>query len=95
MARLTGRLGIGPGETTADGAYTVEPVRCLGLCDRAPAALVNLDRHAPAGAETLLDGQPAPGPYGSAGWSRSRWPTSAWWTPPASTITAPRAAWPR
>ncbi len=52
------RLGIRPGETTPDGEYTLETVRCLGLCDRAPAALVNLERHAPATAETLLDGQP-------------------------------------
>ena len=57
---MTARLGIRPGEITADGAYTLEAVRCLGLCDRAPAALVNLERHAPAAAETLLDGQPLP-----------------------------------
>jgi NADH-quinone oxidoreductase subunit F len=41
---LCQHLGIQPGETTPDGQYTLEPVRCLGLCDRAPAALVNLDR---------------------------------------------------
>src|SRR5690606_9378994 len=33
--------GIQPGMTTADGAYTVERSACLGLCDHAPAALVN------------------------------------------------------
>ncbi len=60
LAEVCQRLGVGPGETTPDGAFTVEPVRCLGLCDRAPAALVNLERHAPARAETLLDGSPAP-----------------------------------
>ncbi|MCX7707557.1 MAG: NAD(P)H-dependent oxidoreductase subunit E [Anaerolineae bacterium] len=60
LADVCGRLGVGPGETTRDGAFTVEPVRCLGLCDRAPAALVNLERHAPATAETLLDGSPTP-----------------------------------
>lgn len=60
LAEVCGRLGVQPGETTADGVFTVEPVRCLGLCDRAPAALVNLERHAPAAAETLLDGSPAP-----------------------------------
>jgi NADH-quinone oxidoreductase subunit F len=60
MARLSNRLGIRPGESTPDGEYTLEPVRCLGLCDRAPAALVNLERHAPAVADTLLDGHPAP-----------------------------------
>ena len=62
MARLTERLGIGPGETTADGAYTVEPVRCLGLCDRAPAALVNLERYAPAGRGNAAGRPTCPGP---------------------------------
>lgn len=57
--QLAARLGIRPGQTTADGRYTLAEVRCLGLCDRAPAALVNLDRYAPAAADTLLDGQPA------------------------------------
>jgi NADH-quinone oxidoreductase subunit F len=42
------RLNLMPGETTQDRAYTVEAVRCLGLCDRAPAALADLERHAPA-----------------------------------------------
>ncbi len=60
LAGVCATLGVAPGGTTADGAYTVEPVRCLGLCDRAPAALVNLERHAPAQVETLLDGQPLP-----------------------------------
>jgi NADH-quinone oxidoreductase subunit F len=41
-------LNLRPGGTTQDRAYTVEAVRCLGLCDRAPAALANLERHAPA-----------------------------------------------
>jgi NADH-quinone oxidoreductase subunit F len=54
-------LGVQPGQTTADGEYTLETVRCLGLCDRAPAALVNLQRYAPAdpaAPERLLAGQP-------------------------------------
>ncbi len=33
------RLQLGWGETTADGALTLEPVFCLGLCACAPAAL--------------------------------------------------------
>ena len=36
---LLGRLGLEWGETTPDGALTVEPVFCLGLCACAPAAL--------------------------------------------------------
>ncbi len=38
---LLQRLGIGWGETTKDGAVTVEPVYCLGLCSVAPAALID------------------------------------------------------
>jgi formate dehydrogenase subunit gamma len=38
---LLASLGIGWGETTKDGAVTVEPVYCLGICAAAPAALVN------------------------------------------------------
>ncbi len=41
-------------------SVTVEPVRCLGLCDRGPAALLNGERYAPAAADDLFDGTPAP-----------------------------------
>lgn len=34
-------LGIGFGETTADGKITLETAPCIGMCDQAPAALVN------------------------------------------------------
>ncbi len=33
--------GIHPGQTSADGEVTVERCTCLGLCDQAPAALVD------------------------------------------------------
>lgn len=36
LEELCARLGIQPGETTADGLITVEPVMCLAACDRAP-----------------------------------------------------------
>jgi len=36
------RVGIdAPGQTSSDGTYSVKRVACLGLCDQAPAALVN------------------------------------------------------
>lgn len=38
---LCRRLGIGLGETTADGLFTLLPVCCIGYCDRSPAMLVN------------------------------------------------------
>jgi NADH-quinone oxidoreductase subunit E len=34
------KLGIEPGETTADGRITLEFAECLGACDHAPAILV-------------------------------------------------------
>ena len=34
-------LGIGFGETTPDGKITLEWTACIGMCDQAPAALVN------------------------------------------------------
>jgi formate dehydrogenase subunit gamma len=34
-------LGLDWGQTTPDGAITVEPVYCLGLCAVAPAALID------------------------------------------------------
>jgi NADH-quinone oxidoreductase subunit E len=38
-------LGIAPGETTADGRFTLLPVPCLGTCDKAPAMMVGDDLH--------------------------------------------------
>jgi formate dehydrogenase subunit gamma len=34
-------LGVGMHETSADGAVTMEPVYCLGLCACAPAAMLD------------------------------------------------------
>jgi len=36
-------LGIGFGETTADGRFTLLPNACLGCCDRAPALMIDED----------------------------------------------------
>ena len=38
---LSARLGIGYGETTADGRFTLLPVCCLGACDRGPALMID------------------------------------------------------
>jgi formate dehydrogenase subunit gamma len=40
-ADVLDRLGLDWGGTTADGALTVEPAFCLGLCACAPAALLD------------------------------------------------------
>lgn len=34
-------LGIKPGETSADGLFTLDALRCIGTCDVAPAVTVN------------------------------------------------------
>ena len=38
------RLGIGLGETTADGRFTLLPNVCLGACDHAPVMMID-DAH--------------------------------------------------
>jgi len=55
------RLGIKPGETSADGAYTLLPIVCLGHCDHAPAMLVGDELHGDLDAERIdeiLDRKP-------------------------------------
>jgi NADH-quinone oxidoreductase subunit E len=39
--RLTEKLGIEPGETTADKRFTLVELECLGSCGTAPAILIN------------------------------------------------------
>jgi NADH-quinone oxidoreductase subunit E len=46
-------LGVAPGETTADGRFTLLPVPCLGTCDKAPAMMVGDDLHTNLAPETL------------------------------------------
>ncbi len=38
---LSRRLGIGYGETTPDGRFTLLPIVCLGACDHAPAIMID------------------------------------------------------
>ena len=45
LDHLCERLGIRPGETTADGRVTLEFAECLGACDSAPAVLVDDTLH--------------------------------------------------
>lgn len=37
------KLGIGVGETTADGKFTLSTVECLGACEQAPCLMVNFE----------------------------------------------------
>ncbi|MET1076534.1 MAG: NADH-quinone oxidoreductase subunit NuoE [Pseudomonas sp.] len=61
VARIQQQLGIGLGETSADGRFTLLPVCCLGNCDKAPALMI--DDHtfgdvAPDGVAALLEAYP-------------------------------------
>ena len=47
QGHLSRILGIGPGETTSDGLFTLLPVCCIGYCDRAPAMLINGKAYGP------------------------------------------------
>jgi formate dehydrogenase subunit gamma len=44
-AHIQSRLGIEFGQTSADGAFTLEPVYCLGNCACSPAIVVGDDLH--------------------------------------------------
>lgn len=47
------KLGIGPGETTPDGAITLVTAECLGHCDHAPCLQVDGVDHGPVTRETV------------------------------------------
>ncbi|MDJ0822479.1 MAG: NAD(P)H-dependent oxidoreductase subunit E, partial [Paracoccaceae bacterium] len=57
VAAFEEALGIKVGETTADGAFSLEYTPCIGLCDQAPAAMINdlvLTRLTPARVQALV-----------------------------------------
>ena len=45
LSHLQENLGIGLGQTTADGRFTLLPMPCLGDCDHAPALMIDEDLH--------------------------------------------------
>ncbi|OCW58173.1 formate dehydrogenase subunit gamma [Hoeflea olei] len=53
--RLLGLLGLDWHETSADGAVTVEPIYCLGLCATAPAAMLDGELIGRIDQETVAD----------------------------------------
>jgi len=53
MAHLQRRLGIKPGETTADGKFTLLEVECLASCGTAPVVQINDDYHEDLNIEKL------------------------------------------
>ncbi len=57
LHHLKERLGIGPGERTADGTFQIVGVQCLGACGGAPVIQVNDDYYEnldPAKLDALL-----------------------------------------
>lgn len=55
---VTDTLGIKPGETDAEGMFTLVEVECLGACDRGPVVMVNDAWHecqTPEGVAELLE----------------------------------------
>lgn len=58
VSSLQQQLGIGLGETTQDGRFTLLPVCCLGNCDKAPALMIDDDTYgnaSAAGIASLLE----------------------------------------
>lgn len=51
--RFGERLGIGLGETTPDGRFTLLPIVCLGTCDHAPAMMIDEDLHQDLSPDTV------------------------------------------
>ncbi len=45
ISQIESDLGIGPGETTEDGLFTLETVNCLGACALGPLMVVDEDYH--------------------------------------------------
>jgi len=41
MDKFSEILGIAPGETTDDGMFTIDALRCIGACGIAPAVTIN------------------------------------------------------
>ena len=59
VGHLTTKLGIAPGQTTADGRFTLSTVECLASCGSAPVVMINETYHesvSPETLDTLLDG---------------------------------------
>jgi len=48
-------LGIGIGETTEDGRFTLETTPCIGMCDQAPAVMVNDEIFTDVSRDTVVD----------------------------------------
>jgi NADH:ubiquinone oxidoreductase subunit E len=43
LGKLSRHLGVEPGQTTPDGQFTLETVRCVGCCSLAPVVVIGED----------------------------------------------------
>ncbi|MBE0409005.1 MAG: NADH-quinone oxidoreductase subunit NuoE [Anaerolineales bacterium] len=73
LNNLQERLGIGLGETTEDGEFTLLPMACLGACERAPAMMIGEQLYhnlTPEKLDQILEGykssQPVTGAVGES-----------------------------
>ncbi|MCL6581437.1 MAG: NADH-quinone oxidoreductase subunit NuoE [Firmicutes bacterium] len=46
LERIERELGINPGDTTDDGEFSLDVVRCLGACGLGPVAMIDENVHA-------------------------------------------------
>ena len=53
IEHLTKKLGIGPGQTTVDGRFTLSTVECVASCGSAPVVLINDTYHERVSPEQL------------------------------------------
>jgi NADH-quinone oxidoreductase subunit F len=62
LSRVSRELGIGPGETTADGKFSLAKASCIGACDKAPALMINERRYTGLAPEKIGEILKAPPP---------------------------------
>ena len=58
LDEVSEKLGVGEGETTADGMFTLERIECNAACDYAPVMMVDwefMDNMDPVKAATMID----------------------------------------
>lgn len=53
--QIFGTIGIKPGETSADGLFSLETVNCIGACAIAPVMVINDRVHSKVSSSGILD----------------------------------------
>ena len=55
LGAIRAQTGLGYGETSRDGRFTLLPVCCLGNCDKGPTLMIDDDTHGPVDIEQVPD----------------------------------------